>query len=61
MEGVRENRVKWLEIAAAKHLLPDEEGTEEKDDNDNVSKPTTPESSADLSPNQNSKPIQVSD
>lgn len=43
VEGVRQNRVKWMEIAAANSLVTPE-NAEVRDDNDNVSKPTTPES-----------------
>ncbi|XP_030759716.1 dual 3',5'-cyclic-AMP and -GMP phosphodiesterase 11 isoform X1 [Sitophilus oryzae] len=43
VEGVRQNRVKWMEIAAANSLVTPE-NSEVRDDNDNVSKPTTPES-----------------
>ncbi|XP_060523064.1 dual 3',5'-cyclic-AMP and -GMP phosphodiesterase 11 isoform X4 [Cylas formicarius] len=51
-EGVRQNRIKWLELAAANQLIP--ENSEERDDNDNVSKPTTPESKNGSPPNLNS-------
>ncbi|KAJ8943684.1 hypothetical protein NQ318_015173, partial [Aromia moschata] len=42
VEGVRQNRRKWLEIAAENCLVPETEANEERDDNDNLSKPTTP-------------------
>ena len=46
VEGVNKNRVKWLEIAAAQSLIPPEG---ERDSNDNLSKPNTPESNPNAS------------
>ncbi|XP_076275269.1 phosphodiesterase 11 isoform X2 [Rhynchophorus ferrugineus] len=43
VEGVRQNRVHWMDIAAANRLVTPEE-EEERDNNDNVSKPSTPDS-----------------
>jgi len=43
VEGVRNNRVKWMEIAAANSLLNNPPET--KDNNDNVSKPSSPSDS----------------
>ncbi|XP_050298984.1 dual 3',5'-cyclic-AMP and -GMP phosphodiesterase 11 isoform X4 [Anthonomus grandis grandis] len=42
VDGVRQNKEKWMEIARANSLVSSEE-MEEKDNNDNLSKPTTPE------------------
>ncbi|KAL1497949.1 hypothetical protein ABEB36_008828 [Hypothenemus hampei] len=61
VEGVRENRVKWLEMAAANSLISGECG-KEKDSNDNVSKPTTPESkNGNISPTENCSCSPISD
>ncbi|XP_049817305.1 dual 3',5'-cyclic-AMP and -GMP phosphodiesterase 11 isoform X2 [Aethina tumida] len=56
VEGVRENRKKWLEVAAANSLVtPNQENMEDRDSNDNVSKqnaldansaPNTPENNS---------------
>ncbi|XP_068915494.1 dual 3',5'-cyclic-AMP and -GMP phosphodiesterase 11 isoform X3 [Tenebrio molitor] len=46
VDGVKKNRAKWLEIAAAQSLIPPEE---ERDSNDNLSKPNTPESNPNAS------------
>ncbi|XP_018570600.1 dual 3',5'-cyclic-AMP and -GMP phosphodiesterase 11 isoform X2 [Anoplophora glabripennis] len=54
VEGVRQNRKKWLEIAAANCLVPQTETNEERDNNDNLSKPTTPEQNHNSSPTENS-------
>ncbi|XP_057659841.1 dual 3',5'-cyclic-AMP and -GMP phosphodiesterase 11 isoform X4 [Diorhabda carinulata] len=43
LDGVKQNRDHWLEEAQRAHLVPDQEETEEKDDNDNVSKPSSPD------------------
>lgn len=43
VEGVRNNRVKWMEIAAANSLV--NSTPETKDSNDNVSKPSSPSDS----------------
>ncbi|KAJ8915032.1 hypothetical protein NQ315_016007 [Exocentrus adspersus] len=58
VEGVRENRKHWLDIAAANCLVPTAEITEERDDNDNnLSKPTTPDQNHPSSPTENSHSI----
>ncbi|CAH0563713.1 unnamed protein product [Brassicogethes aeneus] len=44
VEGVRDNRKKWLEVAAQNSLVSSDQEDAEVDDNDNVPKaPTTPE------------------
>ncbi|KAJ8970487.1 hypothetical protein NQ314_001204 [Rhamnusium bicolor] len=54
VEGVRQNRIKWLEIAAANCLMPETEMNKERDNNDNLSKPSSPEQNHNSSPNENS-------
>ncbi|CAH1119376.1 unnamed protein product [Phaedon cochleariae] len=43
LDGVKQNRVHWLEEAQKAHLVPDEESDPERDDNDNVSKGDSPD------------------
>lgn len=43
LDGVKQNRDHWLEEAQRAHLVPDIDETEEKDNNDNVSKPSSPD------------------
>ncbi|XP_066137581.1 dual 3',5'-cyclic-AMP and -GMP phosphodiesterase 11 isoform X2 [Euwallacea fornicatus] len=44
VEGVRQNRAKWMEIAAENSLVDAADSMNAKDSNDNVSKPASPDS-----------------
>ncbi|XP_017783345.1 PREDICTED: dual 3',5'-cyclic-AMP and -GMP phosphodiesterase 11 isoform X3 [Nicrophorus vespilloides] len=50
VDGVRENRDHWLEIAAAQSLIPSESMEKDSNDNMTISKPSTPDSDAPSSP-----------